>query len=68
MFGREYQGNMWWIGMGLLSLFILWQGLWSVAQKRTVGVPVDVASTVGLCLLCLSFLAFSVFQVLTHDR
>jgi len=67
MFARAYQGNMWWVGLGLLSLCMLWQVLWNATHKRNAGLPVEVRSVVGGSLVCLSLLALSIFQVLTHD-
>ena len=67
MIAQHYQGNMWWIGAGLMSLFMLSQLLWGLA-KVSSGMPVDVRPVVGLSLICLLFLAFALFQVLTHDR
>ncbi len=67
MIPQQYQGNMVWIGFGLFSLFMLSQVLWGAWRKRKVGMPVDVQSVVGFSLICLSFLALALFQVLTHD-
>jgi hypothetical protein len=68
MIAQHYQGNMWSIGFGLLSLFILSQILWGALRKRKVGMPVDVQAVVAISLICLLFFAFAIFQVLTHDR
>jgi hypothetical protein len=68
MIAHHYQGNMWWIGVGLFSLFMLSQILLGAWRKRNVGMPVNVQAVVAVSLFCLLFLAFSVFQVLTHDR
>jgi hypothetical protein len=66
MIAQHYQGNMWWIGGGLFSLFMLSQSLWDAWRKRKVGIPVDVKFVVGLSLIFLLFFALSVYQVLTH--
>jgi hypothetical protein len=68
MIAQHYQGNMWWIGAGLFSLFMLSQILWGAWRKRKVGMPVDVQAIVGLGLICLIFLAFAILQVLTHEK
>jgi hypothetical protein len=66
LFSRSYQGNGWWIGFGLLSLFLLSQFLLEVRRRRGVGMPVDVNDVITMCVFCLGFLAVAVWQVLTH--
>jgi hypothetical protein len=61
-----YQGNAWWIGGGLLSLFILSQMLLVARRKRKAGMPVDTGDIITACIFCLGVVAVAIFQVLTH--
>jgi hypothetical protein len=66
MIAQSYQGNAWWIISGLFSLFMLSQFLWGAWQRYKVGIPVDVRAVAALCIFCLLFFTFAIFQVLTH--
>jgi hypothetical protein len=61
-----HQGNPWWIGLGLSSLFLLSQILFSALRDHRAGMPVDVHAVAGLSLSFLAFAGFPAFQVLTH--
>jgi heme/copper-type cytochrome/quinol oxidase subunit 1 len=61
-----YQGNAWWILMGLLSLLLFSFFLLEVRRKRKIGMPVDAEEIITASIFCLGFLAVAIFQVLTH--
>jgi LPXTG-motif cell wall-anchored protein len=67
MLDVPYQGNAWWGFLGIGSLVMLAYFLLGVRRKRKAGAPIDVRMVVGLCLWCLAFFAFALFQVLTHQ-
>ena len=66
MLSQHYQGNGWLVAFALFSLFMISQILLGSWRKRKVGMPVDVKAVVGVCLAFLLFVAFAIFQVLTH--
>jgi hypothetical protein len=68
LFSPHYQGNMWWIGSAIFSLFLISQILWGAWRRHKVGIPVHVAAVAGLSLWILLFFAMAIFQVLTHDK
>ena len=61
-----YQGNAWWIVLGLGSLFILYGVVSGARSKRKAGLPVDTGALIFACIFFLSFFALAVFQVLSH--
>jgi hypothetical protein len=67
LLGGPYQGNAWWIGFGLFSLFLLSQYLLNVREKRKAGMPVPTEKIIAACIFLLGFIAVAVFQVLTHQ-
>ena len=62
-----YQGNAWWVVVGLGSLVLLAYFLWRVKGKRKVGLPVDVRAVIVACIFFLGVFALAVFQVLSHQ-
>ena len=66
MLGGDYQGNAWWVFIGIGSLVMLISGLLRASRKRKPGLPVDVQAIAAFCAMCLLFLAASIWQVLTH--
>jgi hypothetical protein len=67
LFSASYQGNPWWIGLGLLSLLILSHALWSARGRRKAGIPVSTEEIVTACIVCLGFVGVAIWQVLTHQ-
>jgi len=67
MFSASYQGDAWWIGFGLFSLFMLSQVLLNARGRRKAGIPVPAEEILTPCIFCLGFVAVAVFQVLTHQ-
>ena len=61
-----YQGNGWWIVLGMGSLFMLSHFLLAARRRRQAGLPVDTRATVGACVFCIGFFALALFQVLSH--
>jgi LPXTG-motif cell wall-anchored protein len=68
LLGPRYQGNGWWIIIGLISLLILSHVLFAARRRRKAGLPVNVQGTIGACIFCLGFVALALFQVLSHRR
>lgn len=61
-----YQGNGWWIVLGMGSLFMLSHFLLAARRRRRAGLLVDARATVGACLFCLGFFVIAVFQLWSH--
>ena len=66
MIHERYQGNLWWLTMGLASLYMLVLVLSDAWQRRRAGTSVDVRTVAAVSLLFLAFFAFSMFQVYIH--
>ena len=64
---RPYQGNGWWIFLGLFSLFLLFRALRGFRQKRDAGRPADARTAIAAVIVFLGFFAVACFQVLTHQ-
>jgi hypothetical protein len=65
-FNAPYQGNGWWIVVGLVSLFMFSRALSHAWSKHKDGLPVDIRAVVFICIAFLGFFAFAMFQVITH--
>jgi hypothetical protein len=66
LFNPPYQGNGWWIFLGIGSLVMLAHFLLAARRRRRAGLPVDARATVGAYLFCLGFFVIAVFQVWSH--
>jgi uncharacterized membrane protein YfcA len=64
--GGPYQGNVWWTIGALLSLFTVYRTLTGARSRHKFGFPVDVRTTIFVCIVALTFFAAALFQVLTH--
>jgi hypothetical protein len=67
LFSASYQGNAWWIGIGLLSLLMLSHALLDARGRRKAGIPVSTEEIVTACIVCLGFVGGAAWQVLTHQ-
>ncbi|MDB6106812.1 MAG: hypothetical protein JWO52_6811 [Gammaproteobacteria bacterium] len=67
LFSASYQGNAWWIGLGLLSLLILSHVLLNARGRRKAGIPASSEEILAACFFCLGFVGVAIWQVLTHQ-
>jgi hypothetical protein len=67
LFSPQYQGNTWWVMWALFSLFLAALFLRNAWQRHKVGIPVNRAAVMGMCVWFLMFVAYAIFQVLTHQ-
>ena len=61
-----YQGNGWWVFVGVFSIVLLIRVLLGFRRKRNAGQPVDVRTVIAACIVFLGFCAVALFQLLTH--
>jgi hypothetical protein len=62
-----YQGNGWWLILGIGSLFMLYRVLSGARKKRKTGLPIDTPSLIFALVFFLGFFVVALIQVLTHQ-
>jgi hypothetical protein len=64
---HTYQGNAWWIALAIFVLFMMAHVIFAARARYKAGFPVNTQQTIGLCVMFLLFVAFAVYQVMTHQ-
>jgi hypothetical protein len=67
MLSVPYQGNPWWVMIGLCSLLMMFYILLNARRRHNAGLSVDVRGTISGCIIALFFVAMAILQVLSHQ-
>ncbi len=62
-----YQGNAWLIAWASFVLLLMAQVIFAARARYKAGFPVNVQQIIGFCVMFLLFVAFAVYQVMTHQ-